>query len=104
MEPDIVEILLGIVVTGLAWWMKTIWITVKELQNKQTAMELDIAKNYSTKNENALIMVDFNRKLDKIGNLELLFAQHETRRISADKQLDSITSRLDVIYEELIKK
>jgi chromosome segregation ATPase len=105
LEPDIIQVLFGLVIAGLSWWMTTTWRSVQELKNNLRGMELDIAKNYRTKEEtdkiHDRIFENLSAKLDKIGDLELAIAQNDVSRANMINQLNGIEKRLEIIYEEL---
>ena len=52
---------------GVGWWCREIWDSVKRLKDSLQAIEVDLAKNYATKQ-------DINSRLDKIDQvLERIF-------------------------------
>ena len=52
---------------GVGWWCREIWDSVKRLKDSLQAIEVDLAKNYATKQ-------DINTRLDKIDQvLERIF-------------------------------
>jgi len=57
----------GAVLLGVGWWCREIWDSVKILKNSLQDLEVDLAKNYATRQ-------DINSRLDKIDQvLERIF-------------------------------
>ena len=52
----------GAILLGVGWWCREIWDSVKTLKNSLQGLEVDLAKNYSTKSE-------INARLDKIDDI-----------------------------------
>jgi chromosome segregation ATPase len=50
-EQQIINILIGIAGTGVAWWVKTMWGMVRSQQEQITALNLKLAENYVQKIE-----------------------------------------------------
>ena len=57
----------GAILCAIGWWCREIWDSVKTLKNSLQDVEIDLAKNYATKQ-------DINARLDKIDDvLERIF-------------------------------
>ena len=64
---DIFNLVGGALLLGVGWWCREIWDSVKSLKTGLQSIEVDLAKNYATKQ-------DINSRLDKIDNvLERIF-------------------------------
>jgi hypothetical protein len=103
-DVNIVEVLLGLVIVGLSWWMQTLWKDHRETSIKLAALELMIAKEYRTKAEGDKIIEDIMRKLASVPQLEIMMATYEAGRISTDRRLAGIEDRLASLLEEVVKR
>ncbi len=72
-EQAIFNVLLSIVCSGMGWFMKTIFDSVKELQQddkkiaeKINAIEILVAGTYCTKNDLNILTEALFKKLDRI--------------------------------------
>jgi len=64
---DLFNLVGGAILAAIGWWCREIWDSVKTLKNTIQDLEVDLAKNYSTKS-------DINSRLDKIDQvLERIF-------------------------------
>ena len=64
---QIINLCGGAVLCAIGWWCREIWDSVKSLKNSLQDLEVDLAKNYATKQ-------DINARLDKIDDvLERIF-------------------------------
>ena len=52
----------GAILCAVGWWCREIWDSVKALKNSLQDLEVDLAKNYSSKAE-------INSRLDKIDDI-----------------------------------
>jgi two-component sensor histidine kinase len=104
MENYIIEILLGIVIAGHTWWMKTMWSAQKQTELDLIKHKLRIAEEYSTTEEIDVKFTAVQERLNKINDVELLLANQYVKKVDMEKLADSITKRLDTIYTELMNK
>jgi hypothetical protein len=58
--------LLGIVLSGVAWWVKNIWSMVTAQQAMIVTLQVELAKNYAPRAELEKQFDRINEKLDKI--------------------------------------
>ena len=64
---SIINLVGGAILCAVGWWCREIWDSVKTLKNSLQGLEVDLAKNYATRQ-------DINSRLDKIDQvLERIF-------------------------------
>jgi hypothetical protein len=98
----LIQILTALVVTGLSWWMTTMWKESRELAIKLTALELLLVREYHTKEHADKLFDDVHKRLETVTSLEVLMAQSEVRRTNTDARLKSIDDRLDTLLKEVL--
>lgn len=63
----IINLLLGIVLAGIAWWVKTIWEMVISQQRQIAELALKIAENYVPRAE---LQDTFKRIFEKLDEIQ----------------------------------
>lgn len=67
MDPQsLITGLLGIVLTGVGWWVKNIWAMVMAQQSVIATLQVELARNYAPRQEMANQFERINEKLDEI--------------------------------------
>jgi hypothetical protein len=79
-EQTVFNVLIGIVCSGMGWYMKTIFDSVKDLQH--TDKEL----------------------AEKVGQIEILVAGHYCKKDDLEKMSHAIFAKLDRIEDKIDKK
>jgi len=79
-EQTAFNILIGIICSGLGWYMKTIYESVKDLQ----ASDKELAQ--------------------KVGEIEILVAGHYCKKDDLEKMSHAIFAKLDRIEDKIDKK
>lgn len=60
------NILIGMIIAGVAWWAKQIWNALERLREDLHSIEVDLPTHYLRKDEFNDAMKTLNEKLDKI--------------------------------------
>lgn len=55
----IINVALGVIIAGAGWFARELWVAVKSLRDDLHALEVDLPKHYTTKD-------DFTSAMDKI--------------------------------------
>lgn len=62
-QQTIINIVAGIVLSGLGWFARQLWDAVKELRNDLHRLEVALPSKYVAKDEFTEAMKDFKREL-----------------------------------------
>jgi hypothetical protein len=71
MSQDLVNIGLGIIVSGCGWWLKTVWDSHRELEKKVSGIETLVAGQYVKREELTAAINKIENSLDR--NFQLVF-------------------------------
>lgn len=66
----LINLLFGVVLTGVGWWVKNIWAMVIEQQKMIAALQVELAKNYVPRVELQDTFKRIFEKLDELLKLE----------------------------------
>lgn len=70
MEVDagqVINVLIGLVVAGIGWWVNNIWGMVKSLLNQVAELNVKLAENYAPRVE---LQNTFQRIFDKLDEIQ----------------------------------
>lgn len=90
-DQDLMNILFGIVIAGGAWWMRTMWDNLKDLQKA----------NESNK---TLITTEVANLSGRIAEIEILVAGNYMPRPEFERSIDALFKKLDKIEDKLDRK
>ena len=93
-----------VLLAAVTWWVNTIWNLQKETRDRLQTMELNLATNYKTKQEDENSRSELLSRLDRIGNLELLLAQQYVNKVEFKEALEGFTTQLGRIEHKLDNK
>lgn len=85
-EQQVINILIGIAGTGVAWWVKTMWGMVRSQQEQITALNLKLAENYVPKSE---LEKTFNKLFDGMEEIKREVA-HISRNQASTKAMNEM--------------
>jgi hypothetical protein len=93
------------------WIFKLMWSTLDNLKvenaalkTKVNSIELDMARNYTRKDEVDSAFSRIMEKVSRIETIELMLANHYVRKDDFTKALDGLSIKLDRIVEKLDSK
>ncbi len=108
---DMFNILLGLCSFLGGWWLKNVWLSIKDLQkaeksllSKLSQIEVLIAGEYAKKDDVNKVGDTIMKRLDKLENLEVVLASHYVTKEEFHKSIESLFAKLDKIDEKLDKK
>lgn len=94
-----------------SWIFKTMWSSIdglkvenSALKAKINAIELDMARNYTRKDEIDTALSRIMEKVSRIETIELMLANNYVRKDDFTKALDMFSTKLDKIVEKLDSK
>jgi uncharacterized membrane-anchored protein YhcB (DUF1043 family) len=90
-------LVIGVVITMITWWCKTIWDNQKRLESNFSEHQLKLANDYKTKTE---IDSDFQKladKLDRLANLEILLVSSYVTKAELKDILSDLVDKITVI-------
>lgn len=66
MPQEFINAALGLVASGIGWWLKTVWDSHRQLETKVANIEVLVAGEYIKRTEVASILNRMDHKLDAI--------------------------------------
>lgn len=65
-QQRVLNLLVGVLLTGLGWWCNNIWASVQSQQNQITQLNVELARNYAPRLELQARFDKIDTALDRI--------------------------------------
>lgn len=103
--------LLGLVAFLGSWWMKSVWVAIKQLEKtdsevfaKVTKIEILIAGEYAKKQDMDTKFDKVSEKISKVENIEVEMARNYVSKTDLTNLMDTLLKKLDRIEEKIDNK
>lgn len=97
----ILLILVPVILSLLGWWATNTWGRTKDNEKAIAELRLNLAANYRTREESDLLLNEIKDSLNKLGNLELIMAQHYITKAEIKDIFGEFVNKLTKIEDKL---
>ena len=100
----LLNLLFGVIITGVSWWSRVVWSELKRLEQGSSEHKVFLLENYLKKEEVNAMHSEILKRLDRVGNIELLLANQYVTKVDISDILSTLNARLERIESKLDNK